>query len=309
MKLKQKTLITALATTLLFACSSNSNDIEPVKEPEAIKATKATLKEKSGQGYPRVSDETNTTETYDITATAQVTIEDYDATYDYKLKFTGKQYGKVYEAFEVEETEEVEERKSKTSAVSESIDSSTGTVIKFDVDNLKMDVDFYDVTLIEVQSENEISVENYSDNTQPYRILDVNSSKLATSIAIQLTGSIGYVTSITEDQNYTLNFVGRNQKRLDVKSTETPYLVFLNKSDKSLVKKREVFYANTIYDDNTSTRYYNHDVMNSAKSTGVSVGDYWVRLEMINSSDEVVSQSPLVPLEIVAGKGIIRELD
>ncbi|NJB82212.1 hypothetical protein [Wenyingzhuangia aestuarii] len=294
--------ILILSLAFLTACKSDN-----IETPQEVSATKAVLEEKSGHGYPRVSDDTNSTETYDITATAQITIENYNAAYTYKLKFTGQQYGKVYEANQVEEvnngSEEQQSKRIAFTAVSEPT-TSNGTLVKFDVEDLKMDVDFYDVTLIEVESKNEIAVGNYRDSTQPYRILDINSLKLATSIAIQIPNNIGYVTSITENQTYHLNFVGRNQKRLYVKSTETPYLVFLNKSDKSLVKKTEVFYANTINDNSTNTYYYNYDVMDTAKSTGIAVGDYWVRLEMITSTNETVSQSPLVPLSITASSNV-----
>ncbi|MGY5351459.1 hypothetical protein ACXGQW_02650 [Wenyingzhuangia sp. IMCC45533] len=313
--MKLKTLFTLAIILLTMSCSSDDSDtlqqasdtLQQASDTlQQASATQSVLKVKTGRTFPRISDDTNDIETYNVSAASQIEIENHNSGYTYKLQFKGQQFGRTYLASEEKEEEqnsrdfEAKVNVNRLTVDNESDNTSNATVVEFEVDDLKMEVDFYEVSLLEVESNNTISVGNFAGNTQEYRLLDTSQSELATTIGIQVPGNISYLTEISEISNFNLNFVGQNDVRLFTDSNETPHLAFLNVTSKALIKRVEVQNATTFFDNNTSRRYYSFDRMDSPSTLGISPGKYSIRLEMLDADNQIVSKSPLIPLEITA---------
>lgn len=290
----------------LNSCSSDSDEIkEPTKQSDssdggevhqepiikAVAATKATF-----TGKDVSSDNTFTYLTLDLDEdneeSTYVEVENYGTDYSYQLKLRGVYTSNIYTVDAVVKTE-VKQTKVSPGAI------STDKKLYFKLSSLDMEVDFYTATLLEVDSENELVLQNsLSTDTRNIRFVDQGHSDFYTTIRASQTN--GAISSTGHPKGFSIKMdpYPLAKAKPFIFSGEIHQLAFYTVTDKTLVKKTATRTRSSSASSNGGTSYYTSITFISPSNIGLVAGDYLVRMEVFKLGTGIIKTSPFQKFKV-----------
>ncbi|NIJ44780.1 hypothetical protein FHR24_001219 [Wenyingzhuangia heitensis] len=230
-----------------------------------------------------ISSETSTT----------LTIENYKNSYKYQLKLKGSYTDNVYYV----NIKNIEAEKN--TSINNVSPSVSNTTVGVDLSGLEMLSDFYTAKLIEVDSGNELSLENNtSTNSTEIRFIDQGSDDFYTTIRASDTS--GAISSTGHPKGYGLKLetYKLSKAKAFIIPGNTQRLAFYKPSDKSLIKSTQSPSRYSSTSTNGGQAYYTYLIYLSPERIGVVAGDYLIRMEELNASGTIIKSSPYQKFKI-----------
>lgn len=281
---------------LLLSCSqsdseeidNNGNGITTGNDP--IEATKVTF-----TGVSVSSDDQFKWLSFDLDdsreASTILSIENYKNTYSYQLELTGIYQNNVYYV-DVKKIESVKQLKTNNVTPSEPT-----TTVGVDLSNLEMLSDFYTAKLIEINSGNELSLENNGTDTRDLRFIDQGSADFYTTIrASQTSGAISS-TGHPKASSIKVDPYQLTKAKAFISPGNTHRLAFYTVADKTFVNATSTITTSQSHSSGGASFYATLTYI-SPDRIGVAPGDYLVRMELLDLSNVIIKTSPFQSFKI-----------